>query len=979
MSRKAILAILLGLAVSAAAQQNLTRWVNPFIGTGGHGHTFPGATLPFGMVQLSPDTRLEGWDGCSGYHYSDSTVYGFSHTHLSGTGCSDYGDILLMPRIGEVVWQNGYGQPADSGYGSPFSHANEKALPGYYAVHLDDSGIVAELTATTRTGLHRYTFPAGEGHVLIDLAHRDLVLAAGLEVVGPNEIAGFRRSSAWAQDQHVYFVARFSRPFQSVQFNQNGTVLPSSAPLTGKNLKAAVQFDTEAGEMILVKVGISAVSIEGARRNLDAEQPGFDFEGIKAKAQAAWEKTLSKIVVEGGTDAEKTAFYTALYHSCIAPNCYQDVDGQYRGRDLNVHTAKDFDYYTVFSLWDTFRATHPLFTLIEQKRTVDFIQTFLAQYAQGGRLPVWELGANETDCMIGYHSIPVIVDAYMKGIRGFDRRLALKAMRASAERDADGIKEYREHGYIPGDLEPESVSKTLEYAYDDWCIAVMAREMGEESIYRTYIDRAQYYKNLYDYDSGFMRAKLNGQWQTPFNPAEVNFHFTEANSWQYSFFAPQDITGMTAMLGGADHLAARLDSLFTVSSETAGRHQADITGLIGQYAHGNEPSHHMAYLYNYAGQPWKTQAMVRRIMDTMYSDQPDGLSGNEDCGQMSSWLVLSALGLYPVTPGQPQYAVGTPLFDKATLTFENGKRFVITADTPSSETPYIQSLTLNGQSRDLSYITHADMIQGGRLHFALGAAPNEKWAATPQSANPTGIIHEPLTLAPVVTSGATTFYDAQTITLKAMPMHTIRYTLDGSMPGFRSARYTNGISMEKSTTVKAVSISPKGAMSHIMTAEFKKIPQRRSIAYAIACSPQYTAGGDKALIDFIRGGNDFRTGRWQGFWGTGFDATVDLGAVQPVKRIAAGFLQNVKSWVWMPAEIVFSISTDGETFEPVKRGSLHLAEDAYGAIVKEFAATLQNKRARYVRVTAQDGGAIPAWHPGAGDKRWIFIDEIVIE
>jgi predicted alpha-1,2-mannosidase len=651
-----VLAPCLLLATLAHAGLDPTRVVDPFIGTGGHGHTFPGATLPFGMVQLSPDTRLDGWDGCSGYHDDDTVVYGFSHTHLSGTGVSDYGDVSFLPGVGTPQGHTSYGRTLGDGDGARFAKASEHAEPGFYTVTLSDSRIKVELTATERTGWHRFTFPAAESaYVRVDLASRDEVLASSVRVVDDHTIKGERRSRAWARDQRVFFVARFSQPFRA-RMIVGGVPLPGAREADGRDVRVALFFDAARGARVVAKVGISAVDVAGARAALATEAKGWDFDAVRARARATWRRALSRIEVTGATPAQDTTFYTALYHTMLQPNLYTDVDGRYRGRDGEVHVAKGWTQYTVFSLWDTFRAAHPLYTILEPERTRDFIETFLAQYREGGRLPVWELAGNETDCMIGYHAVSVIADAWAKGIRGFDAAAALTAMRASAESDARGLADYRVRGYVPGERESEGVSKTLEYAYDDWCIAGLADALGETVVRDRYLERAQGWRHLLDPATGFMRPRINGRFKTPFDPSEVDFHFTEANSWQYSFFVPQDIAGHIEALGGRARYAAKLDSLFTVSSRTTGREQADITGLIGQYAHGNEPSHHIAYLYDYAGQPWKTQAMVRRILDSLYTTGHDGLAGNEDCGQMSAWYVMSALGLYAVTPGQEQYA-----------------------------------------------------------------------------------------------------------------------------------------------------------------------------------------------------------------------------------------------------------------------------------------------------------------------------------
>ncbi|HEX5964597.1 MAG TPA: GH92 family glycosyl hydrolase, partial [Pyrinomonadaceae bacterium] len=747
--KRLILLLFLFLPTQIYAQRDLTRYVNPFVGTGGHGHTFPGAIVPFGMVQLSPDTRLTGWDGCSGYHYSDSVVYGFSHTHLSGTGISDYGDILLMPTIGLV----------EKDYTSRFSHKNEKATAGYYSVRLDKFGILAELTATARAGMHRYTFPMTDAAMIVlDLAHRDKVLDSDLKVTNRQTVIGWRRSQAWAKDQIVYFAIQFSQPFTLHEY---------------QDLRATFRFDAPDGKPVLVRVGISAVSTDGALRNLRAELNHWDFDKVKADAAAVWNRELGKITVTGGSDAQLTNFYTSLYHAMTAPNVFMDVDGQYRGRDFKIHKATDFTNYTVFSLWDTFRAAHPLYTLIDTKRTRDFIKTFLVQYEQGGRLPVWELAANETDTMIGYHAVSVIADAAAKGIDGFDLKKAFEAMKHSGELRHYGLGAYNDNGFISTDDERESVSKVLEYAYDDWCIAQVARMVGSRDDYWHYMRRAQRYTNVFDRQTGFMRPRTNGGWTEPFDPREVTFHFTEANSWQYTFFVPQDVNGLIDRMGGEEKFARKLDQMFEAESRTTGREQADITGLIGQYAHGNEPSHHIAYLYNYAGKPWKTQFRVRQIMDQFYKPTPDGLIGNEDCGQMSAWYVLSAAGFYPVTPGSTTYAIGTPLFPEVEFNFENGKSFTVRARNVSARNIYIQSAKLNGRPYRKSYLDHADLLAGGELNFEMGSKPNVRWG-TGQGNEPVsrikasdivGSVIEPV---PVIKSAGQTFKDRLTIDIQAL-------------------------------------------------------------------------------------------------------------------------------------------------------------------------------------------------------------------
>jgi predicted alpha-1,2-mannosidase len=956
-----------------------TGFVDPFIGTGGHGHTYPGATLPFGMVQLSPDTRLTGWDGCSGYHYSDTTIYGFSHTHLSGTGVSDYGDILLMPYTGKIQLERGEAGKPGSGYSSSFSHDHETASSGFYNVKLDDNNIEVELTTTLRVGVHRYTFPSSErANIIIDLYHRDRVLDSGIFFVSDSEIEGFRRSNAWAKDQHIYFVARFSKPFLAYGISSNGALLEDQKKATGKDIKGFVSYETNQGDRIVIKVGISAVSIEGARKNLNAEAQNLSFDQIKNNAQQTWNQALGKIKTEGGTAEQTRTFYTSLYHALLNPNLFMDVDGQYRGRDLRIHQAKDFTNYTVFSLWDTYRTTHPLFTIIEPKRTLDFINTFKVQYEQGGMLPVWELAANETGCMIGYHSIPVIVDAYMKGIQNFDKKTLYEAMKHSAEQNHLGLEHYKKHGYIPAEKEAESVSKTLEYAYDDWCIAQMARLLGKQDDYKYFTQRAQSYKNLYDPSTQFIRAKLKGTWFSPFDPAEVNFNYTEANAWQYHFYVPQDIEGMINLMGGKENFINKLDQLFSSDSKTTGRKQAEITGLIGQYAHGNEPSHHISYLYNFVNQPWKTQQKVRQIMDILYSDQPDGLCGNEDCGQMSAWYVMSALGFYPVTPGQDLYVIGTPIFPKAVIKLENGHTFTVEAKHVSKRNFYIQSAQLNGKPWTRSWLRHRDIIKNGSLVLHMGPSPNPSWGSSDQDIPSTGISDFLIVPVPFA-SGPITFKKHTQVSLGSItPGANIYYTSDNRTPTKHSNLYKGSITLTKSTTIKAIAIK-NNKQSLIMEARFDKILSGRSISLNSSYSSQYSAGGDAALIDGLKGGNDFKTGTWQGYHGVDINAVVDLGNMTTINKISTGFLQNNNSWIFFPEKVEYQISRDGKSYTSVALIANQIPGEQEGAIIQYFSKTTSPVKARYIKIHAKNRGLCPPWHKGAGEKAWVFADEIIIK
>ncbi len=702
-----------------------TEFVDPYIGSDYHGHVFVGANVPFGAVQLGPNNSTVEWDWCSGYHYSDSILIGFAHTQLSGTGIGDLGDILFMPLSGDYSPAISKEQPYH--WQAKYTHNDEVVKPGYYSINIKKYNVKAELTTTKRVGFHKYTFK-GEGNskVLIDLKYGtgwDKLTKGVIKQVGKNSIEGKRFSTGWAKDQRLFYHTQFSKDIKSFEIIRNNEELGE--------LTALIEFEGN-GEL-MAKTALSPVSSENAKKNMLAEideEIGFwNFDGVRKMAKTMWNTELGKINIETKSKADKTTFYTALYHTMIAPSLFNDTDGTYRGTDKEVYPNPGFDNYSVFSLWDTYRAAHPLFTLVQPNRVNDFVNSLLVAYEQQGKLPIWHLKGNETNTMVGYHSIPVIADAYLKGFRDFDAEKALEAMKSSALLDERGLDFVKSMDYIPADSQVESVAMALEYAIDDWCIAAMAKAMDKMEVYELFAKRAKYYENYFDTDTKFMRGKLkDGSWRTPFNPihsAHREDDFCEGNSWQYTWLVPHDAEGLIKLHGGEEAFIAKLDLLFSMPSDQVEGASSDISGLIGQYAHGNEPSHHTTYMYAYAGTQWKTAEKVREICTTMYTDQPDGLCGNEDCGQMSAWYVLSSMGMYPVNPANGAYVFGSPMFDKAEIGLPEGKKFIFIADNNSKENLYIQSVTLNGKPYTKTFITHKQIMEGGELVYTMGNTPNK--------------------------------------------------------------------------------------------------------------------------------------------------------------------------------------------------------------------------------------------------------------
>jgi len=751
-----------------AQEKDLTQYVDPFIGTEEMGHTFPGACAPFGMVQLSPDTdsvqfmhegkyNKEVYRYCAGYQYKDKSIVGFSHTHLSGTGHSDLGDFLIMPTVGKVHYNPGTIDDTSKGYRSMFRKETEKAEPGYYTVELDDYKVKAELTATQRVGFHQYTFPSSdESHIVLDLTHGiynydGKVLWSTIRVENDTLVTGYRITRGWARSNYQYFAMSFSKPIESYACKNNEKVVYNGfwrkfdetknfPEMAGKALTANFNFTTKEKEKIKVKFALSAVSTEGALKNLKAEVPHFNFEQIRQETKAKWNKELNRIKI-AASEEKKTTFYTSMYHSFINPIEYMDVDGKYRGLDHNIHQAEGFTNYTVFSLWDTYRAQHPLLSLIQPKRSADMINSMLAHYEQSVHkiLPVWSHFGNENWCMIGYHAVPVIADALVNGLQGVDKEKALEACIASANYEKyDGIGDYLKYAYVPYETSNVGASITLEYSYDDWTIAQLAKSMGKSDLEKEYLKRSENWRNLFDDKTGYVRAKYkNGEWVSPFDPLDTHAAgFIEGNSWNYSLYVPQNVSGLVSNMGGEERFSEHLDSLFTMHiPDKYFAHNEDITreGIMGGYVHGNEPSHHVAYMYNWANKPWKTQERINQIMTTKYLNKPDGLCGNDDCGQMSAWYIFSSLGFYPVCPGSGQYAIGVPSINEAVLNLENGKTFTIKTENYSAKNTYIKSVMINGEKWNKSFINHSDIVNGGELIFKMSKYPNKKWATGPES------------------------------------------------------------------------------------------------------------------------------------------------------------------------------------------------------------------------------------------------------
>ncbi|MBK7107039.1 MAG: GH92 family glycosyl hydrolase [Ignavibacteriae bacterium] len=989
------------------AQTNYTKYVNTFIGTAEHGHTFPGASLPFGMMQLSPDTGTEGWDWCSGYHANDNSIMGFSHTHLSGTGVGDYGDILFMPFTGDAKFSAGSKENPNEGYRSRFNQSTEKSSPGYYSVFLEDYQVAVELTTSKRSGIHKYKFSENTGNLIIDLVHgiQDAAIETYIKILDNNKIEGYRTSSGWAKKHTIYFYAEFSQNISENIIQLDGKELNDKSA-KGQYVKAALKFNFNSDNELLVRIGISHLSIEGAKKNLLTEIPDWNFEKVKNNADEIWNNWLSRIEVEGGTENQKITYYTSLYHAFLAPNIFSDVDKKYIGMDGKIKIAEDFDMYTIFSLWDTFRALHPLITILDEKLTNDLIKSLIAKYDESGLLPVWELASNETNTMIGYHSIPVIVDAFMKGIKNYDIEKAYNAMVKSSMQDERGLEYYKKMGFIPMDKAHDAVSSTLEYAYDDWCIAIMAKELSKETDYKYYMSRAKNYINMFDTKTKFMRGRYNsGEWSKNFDPIAPSYlgsgEFTEGNSWQYSWFVPQDINGLIKLIGGDELFKSKLDFLFTLQVDLE-KYQmpSDVTGLIGQYAQGNEPSHHIAYLYNYCGYPWETQNILRKIMDDFFHAGRNGLCGNEDCGQMSAWYSLSAIGFYPVLPGSNQYVIGSPLFDKVTIHQENGKDFTIFAKNNSHQNKYIQSAKLNGSSYNKLFFTHNDLRNGSTLEFEMNSEPNKNFGKEKTSrpfseiSNEFSQVKYEKYFAPTIYPSKSLFANMVKIELKNYDANTeIRFTKDGSNPNENSEKYVEPFLMNDSFTLKVQVFGNELQPSEIIQKNFTKSIVRDELDPFYSSEGKiypdiientfynnsYSGGGKNALIDGNFASTDFRSPYWQGFEANDCDLIIDLGKQTEIKKISSNFLENQGSWIFSPKKVKVAFSNDGKNFSKETIIAEIEIKENYEVEIKSFGKTFEDINTRYIHFVAESVKQCPSFHKGAGANAHLFVDEITIE
>jgi len=1001
--RKYLLALL--ILTTLCFGKNPLDYVDPFIGTDGHGHTFPGATLPFGMVQLSPSNDFKAWDWCSGYHYSDSVLKGFAHTHISGPGLAGLGDILLMPTVGKILTDPGTEQNPENGYRSRFSHENETASPGYYQVLLVDYDVNVELTCTERVGFHRYRFPkSDEANIIFDPTHHiaESIFDANIEFVSENKIRGYKESKGEAGTRKVYFIAQFSKKPKKIGITSNGKIVNKKSS-SGKKVKGFVQFSTEQDEEIEVHVAISHVSFEGAEKNLIAETKNKNFDKVVAEAKTIWTKQLSKIDVNMLSEKDKTIFYTGLYHSSMSPNLYMDVDGKYK---INGKVySSNHPQYSMFSTWDTFRATHPLYTIINQKITTDMVNSMVDRDAVNEvGLPLWELYGYDNRCMPGYSTVPVIADAILKDIPGIDKEAAFTAIynaafnntKSSPNYDVNGIDEYIALGYVPMEI-GSSISKTTEYCYYDWCIARVAEKLGKTKEQKMFDDRAKYFASHFYKENGYLWPKSStGDWLkkmdlTVWDDGLIR-NYVSGNIWAYSTFVPHGIPALIKLHGNEQKFAEFLDGIIADTTSLGGNAHVDISGFIGKYGHGDEPGHHLAYLYNYVGQPWKSQKLIREVMEKMYFDTPKGFENNEDLGQMSSWYLFSALGFYPVCPGDGKYILGSPLVNDAEINLENGKTFKIITKNNSKKNQYIQSVNLNGKKYTKTYISHDDIMTGGLLEFVMGDKPKYKYGSKKKDypdykdqSKVQGkiIVKSPSAFMPFETEIGNCFAESRIVELHCNTNDVkIYFTTDGTSPSEKSNLYTKPLQLDKYTNLKAIAIAKDLKPSPIFKKEyFPSLADGKNEYPKIKLlTPNHNYGNNDGsmLIDGKIGSLVFSDGKYTGFLGSDMVAVIDLGESRKISNLSIGVLDDMKVWIFPAIGLKIETSDDNENFEVIASRDLPMPDHEVPANLARHQLEFDSQKTRYIKVTVQGTKKCPEFHAGAGIDSFLFVDEIMV-